>query len=329
MASSVSLIVDLDTPCYIAAAVVETRSVIVTHNPTGIKKEFSTKTDFKNLLKSKNKLDRLEEYSFEDRQVTEDVFNACQILKSHINKVIEYVSPDTVHYMISGNNNFRNALEYPKQYKSNRVNVIKPLLLHEVQNYARNKYKPEVVNGFEPDDLQVIIGYEELRRGNKPIMLLYEKDGLAYSGLYVYNPNKEDGIFEIPKLGSLYLDSKGKLRGNGFLWYAAQVTMGDPVDLIKPTCLSSARFGEKSAFKEFKDCSSEQEALERIISLYKKWYPSPVTYICWDGRVLTKNWVEIYDMMHKGVRMKVSRDDDLCVLKFCKERGIEIEFNRD
>ena len=66
--SKVIALIDLDTPVYKAAAAVEERGIIVTHSPTGVQKSFSTRTEFKDLLKSKDKIDKLSEYEIEDTE---------------------------------------------------------------------------------------------------------------------------------------------------------------------------------------------------------------------------------------------------------------------
>jgi hypothetical protein len=74
--SKVIALIDLDTPVYKAAAAVEERGIIVTHSPTGIQKSFSTRTEFKDLLKSKDRIDKLSEYEIEDTQEAEPAEHA-------------------------------------------------------------------------------------------------------------------------------------------------------------------------------------------------------------------------------------------------------------
>jgi len=57
------LLLDLDTPIFASSAVSETKSVLVTHQPTGKQKVFKNRKEFKELLKQKEKLAKLSEYS--------------------------------------------------------------------------------------------------------------------------------------------------------------------------------------------------------------------------------------------------------------------------
>ena len=146
-------LIDLDTPIYAASCAIEKRNVIVTHEPTKLQKEFNTRTEFKELLKTKGKLDRLSEYSFEDKQEPEPVENACQVLKVMVNKIIEQIEPDEVRYYISGKNNFRDSLELPHKYKGNRAGMLRPIHLSDVRKFATNKFKAVVCEYNEPEEL--------------------------------------------------------------------------------------------------------------------------------------------------------------------------------
>lgn len=316
-------LIDLDTPIYAASCAIEKRSVIVTHEPTKLQKEFNNRTEFKELLKAKGKLGKLSEYSFEDKQEPEPVENACQVLKVMVNKIIEQIEPDEVRYYISGKNNFRDSLELPHKYKGSRAGMLRPIHLSDVRKFATNKFKAVVCEYNEPDDAIVYDGYSVKLAGDKPVLVSPDKDCLAYSGLYVFNQSKPElGEVLIPELGSLWLDEKNKVRGNGFLWYCVQLQIGDKTDHFSPTDLCGVKFGEKSAYKALKDCKTEKEALETVLVQYKKWYPSSVTYTAWNGVEYTKNYVEIAQLYHKCCRMQAHEFDTLDFVEFCKQYGV-------
>ena len=319
------LVLDLDTPCFSVASVCETRSVKVKHEPTGKEKVFKHRTEFKEMLSEKGKLDRLGEYSFTDIQEPEDISHALHSLKHMVERIKNDVEADEAIYCISGDNNFRDNLELPVKYKSNRASMIRPVLLKEVRQYAINKLNPVICNGEEADDFIVYKGYELLAQGHEPIMSSPDKDSLAYSGLLIYNQDKPElGVRRIPALGNLWIDDKNKLRGQGFLWYCTQILIGDSVDGLKPTYLAKKKFGEKSAYALLKDCKSEQEALSVVVSKYKEWYNAPVTYTAWNGKEYTKDWFEMLQMYHKAIRMKETKDDDLDLAKFFERFGLTL-----
>ena len=162
------------------------------------------------MLKSKDKIDKLPEYAIEDTQEAEPVENACHILNNHIKFILDSFWCDEVVYMMSGKTNFRNDLPLPTKYKSNRT-ALRPLLLKQVQTFAWKKYNAIVTQNEEPDDMQVWMGYEILKRGDIPILCTGDKDSKAYSGLSLFNPDKpEQGVQVIPNLGSIWEDEKVK-----------------------------------------------------------------------------------------------------------------------
>lgn len=311
-------LLDLDTPVYKAAAAVEQRSILVTHSPTGIQKSFSNRTEFKDLLKEKEKLDKIAEYTIVDVQEPEPIENALHILKNHVDNILESIWPDEVIYMLSGKTNFRNHLPLPTKYKSNRT-AVRPLLLKQVQTYAWKKYNAIVTVNEEPDDMQVWMGYEILNRGDIPILVTGDKDAKAYTGLHLFNPDHpENGTEVIPALGTIAEDSKGKVRATGMMQYGFQMLVGDGIDGYKPTDLCNIKFGEKSALKALKDCKSEQEVLQTVIEHYQRWYPSEFTYTAWNGEIIQSSWLHMLSLYHQCVRMKETKDDPLLAYEFYK-----------
>lgn len=323
--SKVIALIDLDTPVYKAAAAVEERGIIVTHSPTGVQKSFSTRTEFKDLLKSKDKIDKLIEYEIEDTQEAEPAEHAFHILNNHIKFILDSFWCDDVVYMISGKTNFRSDLPLPTKYKSNRVGL-KPLLLKQVQTYAWKKYKAVVTQNEEPDDMQVWMGYEILKRGDIPVLCTGDKDSKAYSGLSLFNPDKpEEGVVVIPELGSIWEDDKGKVRALGMKQYGLQCLIGDSVDGFKPAELCAVKFGEKSAMKLLEPCSTEKEVLEVIVSKYKEWYPESFEYTAWDGKKIQSDWKHMLNLYHACCRMKETKDDPLIAYDFYKRYGVTLE----
>lgn len=322
--SKVIALIDLDTPVYKAAAAVEERGIIVTHSLTGIQKSFSTRTEFKDLLKSKDKIDKLSEYEIEDTQEAEPAEHAFHILNNHIKFILDSFWCDEVVYMISGKTNFRSDLPLPTKYKSNRVGL-KPLLLKQVQTYAWKKYKAIITQNEEPDDMQVWMGYEILKRGDIPVLCTGDKDSKAYSGLSLFNPDRpEDGVIVVPDLGSIYEDEKGKVRALGMKQYGLQQLIGDGTDGFKPTDLCGIKFGEKSAMKLLEPCKTEKEVLEVIVEKFRDWYPVPFEYISWDGSLVKSDWLHMLDLYFKCCRMKSTESDELSAVKFYSKYGVHL-----
>jgi hypothetical protein len=319
------LLLDLDTPIFASSAVSETKSVLVTHRPTGKQKVFKNRKEFKELLKQKEKLDKLSEYSIEDKQEAQPIENACHTLKMMIGRVIEDVQADEVMYFISGENNFRDSLPLPIKYKSGRSDTIRPLLLKDVKKFATKKYNAEICHGDEPDDRIIYRSYELKDKGCTPIVATIDKDALAYSGILLYNQDKpKQGIIEIPQLGSLWIDENKKVRGVGFLWFCHQMLIGDQTDTYRPTDLCKIQFGEKSSYKLLENCKTEKEALEVVIQQYEKWYPDEFEYTAWDGNNHKVTYKDILLLYFRCVRMKSNEFDELNFFEFCQTYGVNL-----
>ena len=317
-------IIDLDTPIYKVAAACEERSILVKHSPTGIEKSFSTRTEFKELLKKKDKLDALEDYEIEDVQEPEPIENALHLLKNQVDKILESLWADDAVFLLSGSTNFRNDLPLPTKYKSTRSNI-RPLLLKEVRAYAKKKFNAIESTNSEPDDSQIWMGYDYQNKGYKPIVVSSDKDSKAYSGLFLFNPDKpEQGVVEIPKLGTIEVDSKNKVRAWGMMQYGLQMKIGDITDSYRPTELCKVKYGEKSAYKALVNCKTEQEVLQSVIEQYKKWYPEDFIYTAWNGKKVESNWKHMLSLFHKCVRMQEVENDPLIAYDFYKRFGVEL-----
>ena len=162
--SKVIALIDLDTPVYKAAAAAEERGIVTTLH--GVKVLWYADRIQKDLLKSKDKIDRLSEYEIKTpREQSQE--NACFILNNHIKFILDSFWCDEVVYMMSGKTNFRNDLPLPTKYKSNRV-ALKPLLLKQVQTFVWKKYKA-IVTQNERHDMQV---WMDMKFWNEDIPIL-------------------------------------------------------------------------------------------------------------------------------------------------------------
>ena len=319
--------IDGDILCFRTSAACEVRSVEVLHNKSTKKKIFKNKTEFKDFLKAKEFKYVEQDYTFTDVQTLNDEMSYQFLLKNQMKSLNERLWWDEVKVLISGKNNFRDQLPLPRKYKGNREGTLKPLVRQECKDYLIGKYKAEVINGCETDDALIYIGYEYLSKGYEVIIVSNDKDSNCYTGLKLYDYTKENPeIIEIPKLGSLWIDPKGKVRGLGFLHYCHQMLIGDLTDGYKPTDLTNPKvsFGERSSLDLLEECSSEQEALQVVISQYMKWYAKWFTYTDCFGMQLEANWKDILDMYHKCVRMKETPDDRLVFNDFAMKYGIDL-----
>jgi len=319
-------LVDCDTLLYSSAAACEARSIEVLHKASGRTKEFKNRTEFKAHLAGKNFEFVQDDYSITEIQVPEPEENMYHIINNRLRKMQEDVEPDSTFLYIAGLGNFRDSLLLPTKYKANRSGTVRPLMLSKARDYL-TKHKGAIkVDDVEVDEVVVYRGYEELKKGNKPILMIPDKDALQYSGLYVYDYNKSElGIRLIPDLGELWWDDKQKkVKGWGFLWYCVQNTLGDRTDGFIPYALSGARFGDKAAYTLFKDVQSTSAALELLIEQYKKWYPSSFEYTAWDGTAVQSDYKHMLNLYHKCSRMTEVQGEEPDFTSFAKARGVEL-----
>ena len=322
------VLIDADILSFRTSAICETRAVEVLHNKTKRTKIFKNRTQFKDFLKAKEFEYIEQDYTFKDVQTPNDDLLYSFLLTNQMKSLKERLWWDEVRLLISGNTNFRDNLPLPKKYKGNRDGTLKPLFRQECKNFLIGKYKAEVVEGCEADDALIYLGYEYLNKGDEVVIVSNDKDSLAYSGLKIYDYTKDDAeIVELPKLGSLWLDNKGKVRGNGFLHYCHQMKIGDLTDGYKPTDLTTPKisYGEKSSYDALKDCTSEQEALQLVIGKYIQWYPKEFVYVDCFGIEHKATWKDMIRLYHRCVRMKETKDDILSFNDFALKYGIDLD----
>lgn len=320
------VLVDADILVFRTSAICEVRSVDVKHNKSGRVKAFKNKTAFKDFLKEKDFIYTDSDYTITEKQTLNEDISYKFLLDNQIKSLKETLWPDEIRFLISGDNNFRDSLALPTKYKGSRDSLLKPLVRQECKEYLIGKYEAEVIHGCETDDALVYCGYEEFNKGHEIIVVSNDKDSHAYTGLKLYNyTHEKPEIVEIPKLGSLWLDDKNKVRGLGFLFFALQMGIGDLTDSYRPTEIAGIKFGEKSMYTLLKDCESEQEALQVVISRYMAWYPKRLEYTDWTGKTHSVIWKDLIDLYFKCVRMRETKEDTLNFEDFAKRYGVDLD----
>jgi hypothetical protein len=321
------VIFDCDVLSYRVAAASEERRIEVTHIKSGRTKVFKNRTAFKDFLKESEFEYIPDNYLIKDIQLPDDVSYALHTLKVQIKGIEDKLWVDDSYFFISGSDNFRESLPLPVKYKSHRADTLKPVNLKKCRQYLIDKYKAKVVNGCETDDALIYKGYELLDKGYEVILVTNDKDANAYSGLSIYNYTSENPeIRKLPDLGYVRLDEdQKKIKGEGLLWYCAQLIIGDATDCFKPTQLSKVKFGDTSAYKALKDCKTEQEALTICANLFKSWYPEEFTYTAWNGKNIQSDWKHMLNLYHQCCRMRETENDALIAYDFFKRHGVLLE----
>ena len=89
------LILDGESIAYKCAAANEKRSILVTHKPSGKQQEFKHRTEFKAVMKQKNK-EITADYEVEDVQTPAALEDCLRTIKQHITRIEEGLWADEV-----------------------------------------------------------------------------------------------------------------------------------------------------------------------------------------------------------------------------------------
>ncbi len=323
--SKIVTIYDSDAIAYRAAAVVDKRLVEIEHIKSGRKKTFNTRTEFKDLLKSKDKPFIKEDYVFTDKIISGELAHAIKIMKNQVEKINSDLIADEMLMCIQSNENFRDLLPLPSKYKGSRTDTIRPTWLRECKLYLYKNYPSYVAKGFEVDDAVIFKGYEQLAKGNCPVIIGVDKDAKAYSGLTLYDYTQDNPELKLmPDFGSLWVGPDKKIKGEGFIWFCFQWVNGDPSDDYKPCELAKVKYGEQSAYKLLRDCKTHQEAITSVIAQYKLWYPEKFTYEAWDGSTHDSSYIHMMQLYFRCARMMTTENDELNLLDFLGKYGIRL-----
>ena len=325
------LIVDADLIAYQYAAANEKRTIVAKHLKSGREKIFKTRTELKTLLKEKNMEFKPEDYEIEDVQTAASIRFALRNIKGVIQRLTEHTWADRVELYLGTGKVFRHALALPTPYKDNRDDLIKPLQLADVRRYLQVKHRAQLVKGIETDDMITIRAYEELAKGNYPIIASADKDAQQSQGVEVLNFGQEEWQGKvIPDVGSLWKVVIGKgpatdIKGDGLKFLAFQTLAGDKADTYFGYKLSNAKYGPAKAFKALEAAKTEQEVLQILIDEFKRLYPQPFEYTDCHGVLHSDvDWFDMLQMYWSCAYMKRSIDDESSFIQFAAERGVYV-----
>lgn len=304
-------LIDADTIAYRSSASAEKRSVEVIHKPSGRTKVFKNKTEFKEVLKAKDRLDKLDEYEIIPKQEAEPFEKIIPVMKSMINKILDKTEADLHTLCLSSKTNFRNDLPLPTLYKGNRKATLKPIHLDACKKYLYKEYPTAVSDNLEADDLLSILGYQYLSEGYEAIICSNDKDTLQATGLFMYDYTKEDPeVFSIPDIGYL-VKEPNKVSGCGFMYLAYQTLAGDSTDGYKPSYLSKEKLGDIGVYNILKDLKDHREISQAVLETYQWLFPEPFDYRDHKGQLhKDKTYKDMLNLYFNCSYMKRSFNDD-------------------
>jgi len=316
------VVIDGDLIGFKASAACEKRFIKAVHKDSGRVKDFQHRTAFRAWLKEQDKWQESDFDIVDDREV-DAIENCLHTVKVMLDNIHKASGCSEMKVVVQGEGNFRDSLPLPSKYKGSREDTIRPFHLKEVQGYLLRKYKAERANGQESDDVLAAYAYEGFKTKQRIIQATIDKDAKQCAG-WLFDWDKMQEPKFISGLGELVLNSKGKLDGYGRKWLYYQATCGDPSDFYNPSQLAKAKYGEKSAYKDFVDLKTDKECWQKMRDIYKGWYPELITYTAWDGVEYTADYVGIMQMYMDCAHMRRFENDQVNVLDTLNKMEITV-----
>lgn len=322
-------VIDMDLYKYHAAAAGEKRSVLITNKVTGKGREFKTRKSFYGDWRKKEggilaemnagREEQLtwEDYEYEDIQRPEPIENVLHTAKIMVEKDLKLSGAKSYKAFLGEGESFRVGLSTLLQYKD-REDLIKPVLLEEVTEYLRKKFSAETVKGAECDDAVVISCYKQ----PKHYALIEDKDFWGCP-INVWDRNQQErGIVNCNKFGHLFIDSKGKVRGEGRVHLYFQMCSEDDTDNYKANCFSETKWGAKSAYKALIECKTDKEAWVRMKEVFMKLYPEEKVVMGWRNEPINITWDYVLNEMFVMARMLRFYDENTNAYDVMDKMGV-------
>lgn len=165
---------------------------------------------------------------------------SCSLL---IEKISSTLERNNIKIFLSGKTIPHFRLLINPEYKLNRKNIKKPDSVYQVENYLKDNFPTEIINGYEADDA---LGWNQT---DSTIICTIDKDLDMIPGMH-YNFVK-DKLYYISELQALQ-------------WFYQQMLIGDRIDNI----IGINRIGIVKAEKIIKNLQTEQEMFDIVYLLY-------------------------------------------------------------
>lgn len=214
------------------------------------------------------------------------VATKCDI---RMQQIIDETSAGKHRAFLTGEKNFRNRVATLQRYKGNRYDEngvrIKPQpeWLPEARKYLVDNWGAIICDDEEADDALSYTQAENIKLygTENSVISTVDKDLLINPG---WHHNMSSGYLqEVDEEGTLFLDSKGKVRGTGLRFFFAQMLMGDPADWIPglpkitdaikeniptETNLRRGGCGPKAALSILADCETIKDMHDKVYNSY-------------------------------------------------------------
>ena len=297
------LIYDADILSYKIASVTEFKYLYT--SPEGDEYKVKSKKSFKAYCEE-NGLD-IDSFTVENVQIAEPVGHAIKSMNDSVAKVMEYCGCNKVEFYIGGSGNFRSEAPLPTQYKTNRKETVRPIHLTALKDYLIKYKGAKKVCTEEADDVVSNRMRTLSKQGVRCVLYSNDKDCLANVDypLLNYNPDKEDVIISKGGVGDLEI-VKSKLKGKGLQFLMYQLLHGDSCDNFSPKPFFNKRYGDVGHYKDFNDCKTEVQVIEKFVEVAKRLVPDSVSYTSFTGQLMELNRKELFEMYYLLPKMRDS-----------------------
>ncbi len=202
----------------------------------------------------------------------EPISNAFHLIKKAIKDMGKRFDTDNIKIFLTSTDksNFRYKIATIKPYKGNRDPKInpkappKPHYYDALRRYLLSNYNCVNVKGMEADDA---LGIHQMKHIDdlyfETVICSIDKDLDMVPGLH-YN-FVTDTLYKCEDPGKLILsEDRKKLRGQGLIWFYAQMLMGDSADNIP----GLSGFGPVKIYEVLEDCYGEDELWSKVQEVY-------------------------------------------------------------
>ena len=316
------VIVDADMLVYRTSAAVETRSVKAT--VIGKEVEFPTRTLLKEYCAEVGV--EYKDLKVTDHHENEHISTCLSTLKKSVRNIYRELNATHVIFLLGGSNNFRLDLPLPTQYKASRKEMRRPDYLKDCRAFLNKHYDTFIVTGLEADDC--CQGLSEYIINNTDAWgcgYSVDKDyRTAMKKNRYYNPVTKELVELSGGLGSLSI-SKNKIVGDGVQFLMYQCFSGDPSDNFSPKQFFNTRFGDKSYYNHFKDCTNERELLETWIDKWKELLPESIEFVDWQGNKQKHDWLSLANLYMRCPMMLMHPDDTTTFSTLLERYDVNLE----
>lgn len=281
-----------------------------------------------------------------------------QILRNLKETRLQYQIPKIIPVLGEGDC-FREELDQARKYKGNRAETLRPILLKRLRQWMVDEVGAINVKDMrhfgkviECDDFIEIKAAEGAAHYRKHGwysvgVISKDKDSLNSTKLLINNDRvtgkgKDGGKLKFPKVmhieatnkcaGDVVLLSKGEgkakdFKGYGFKFLMYQAFLGvdtaDNYSALKHL-ERGFDFGDVSAYKALKPCTTAKEALQKTIDIFAELLPTGVQYTTHDGRELDVDTITYMNTYFLTAYMIRKLGDTMDFFKLCKAFKVDV-----